>query len=92
MILTDPDLEEIYIYEKHIPTHNILKPSDWPLDHVIKDHHIRIIPDSLPQQHFQILITVTQSNIINWEHPNNHQWIDLGAFENRRNTIVPISW
>ena len=92
MILTDPDLEEIYIYEKHIPTHNLLKPSNWPVGQVIKDHHIRIIQDSLPQQHFQILITVTQSQDVDWENPNNYQWIDLGAFENRRNTIVPISW
>ena len=92
MSLTDPDLEEIYIYEKHIPTHNLLKPSNWPVGQVIKDHHIRIIQDSLPQQHFQILITVTQSQDVNWENPDNYQWIDLGAFENRRNTIVPISW
>ena len=92
MIVTDPNREEIYIYEKHIPTHNILKPSNWPVGHVIKDHHIRIIPDSLPKQRFQILITVTQSQNVDWENPNNYQWIDLGTFENKKNIIAPINW
>ena len=92
MVLTDSDLEEIYMYEKHIPTHNILKPSNWPVGQVIKDHHVRIIPDSLPQEHFKVLITVTQSKILDWANPHNYQWIDIGEFENRRNTIAPISW
>ena len=92
MILTDSELEEIYIYEKHIPTHNLLKPSNWPVGHVIKDHHIRIIPDSLPQQHFKILITVTKSPDVDWDNPHNYPWIELGEFENRKNTIAPISW
>ena len=41
MIFTNQTREEIYFYEKHIPTHNLLKPIDWPIGQVIKDHHIR---------------------------------------------------
>ena len=92
MIFTNSKLEEIYLYEKHIPTHNLLKPSNWPPGHVIKDHHIRIITDSLPQQRFRILATITQEQDLDWENPDDYQWIELGTFENKRNTIAPISW
>ena len=92
MIFTNSNLEEVYLYEKHIPTHNLLKPSRWPIGHVIKDHHIRIITDSLPKQRFRILVTVTQTPDLDWVNPNDYQWIDLGHFENKTNAIAPISW
>jgi len=92
MIFTNSNLEEVYLYEKHMPTHNLLKPSRWPIGQVIKDHHIRIITDSLPQQRFRVLVTVTQSPDLDWVSPNDYQWIELGHFENKRNAIAPISW
>ena len=92
MIFTDPTREKIYFYEKHIPTHNLLKPSDWPIGQVIKDHHIRIMPESLPQSRFRILTTVTLEPNLEWENPEKYTWIELGEFENRKNTIEPVSW
>ena len=92
MIFTNSDLEEVYLYEKHMPTHNLLKPSRWPIGQVIKDHHIRIITDSLPKQRFRVLVTVTQMPDLDWVNPNDYQWIELGHFENKTNAIAPISW
>ena len=59
---------------------------------MIKDHHIRIIPESLPQKRFRILSTVTREQDLDWEKPEKYTWIELGEFENKKNTIEPVSW
>ena len=59
---------------------------------MIKDHHIRIMPESLPQSRFRILTTVTLEPNLEWENPEKYTWIELGEFENRKNTIEPVSW
>ncbi len=90
MALFDKNLDTVYLYEKHRPTHNLLRPHEWPVDHVIKDHHMRVIPDSLPRQQFRIRVTIVAEEELDWDNLGSYKWIDLGGFENRENTIDPI--
>ena len=91
MQILSEDLETVYLYSRHIPTHNLISAEDWPVGEVIKDHHIRGMPETLPTGVYAIRLTVSQDKDLDNEKLEAYNWISLGRIANYDNRIDPIS-
>ena len=87
----DTGRDTISHYMKHMPTHNLLKPHEWPVDELVLEHHWVLIPDSLPVQGFRIQVTISTDSELDWYNLQRYKWFDLGGFEIKKNTIDPIT-
>ena len=90
MQILSEDLETEYLYSRHVPTHNLVSAESWPIGEVIKDHHIRPIPESLPVGVYAIRLTVLRDKQLELEKMESYDWISLGRIANYENRLKPI--
>ena len=91
MQILSEDLETVYLYSRHVPTHNLVSAVLWPVGEVIKDHHIRPIPEELPVGVYAIRLAILRDKQIEPKEMESYDWISLGRIANYRNRISPIS-
>ena len=91
MAFFDETTDRLSFYVKHIPTHNFLEPSRWPINQVVQESHVRWIPEDLPVQKFRVRLVVTTQPELDFENIEVYRWIDLGTFENKRNLVQPLN-
>jgi len=91
MQILSEDLETEYLYSRHVPTHNLVSAELWPVGEVIKDHHIRPIPEELPVGVYAIRLAILRDKQIEPEEIESYDWISLGRISNYENRINPIS-
>ncbi len=90
MQILSEDLETEYLYSRHVPTHNLVSAESWPIGEVIKDHHIRPIPEELPVGVYAIRLTVLRDKQLEPENLESYDWISLGRIANYENRLKPI--
>ena len=76
MGLFDESLDIAHLYLKHVPTHGLIAPQEWPVDQVIQEHHVRLIPDSLPRKKFRVRVTITTEAELDWNNLDSYKWFD----------------
>jgi hypothetical protein len=91
MQILSEDLEHIYLYSRHIPTHNLIKPTLWPVGDIIKDHHIRPIPEELPPGPYTIRIVISHEKELDDEKLESYPWIYIGRLINHENRLQPVT-
>jgi hypothetical protein len=91
MQILSEDLEHIYFYSRHIPTHNLVKPTTWPIGDIIKDHHIRAIPEELSPGVYTIRIVISHEKELDGEKLESYPWIDIGHLINHENRLKPVT-
>ena len=57
---------------------------------MIKDHHIRPIPEDLPVGVYAIRLAILRDKHIEPEKMESYDWISLGSIANYENRIKPI--
>ena len=90
MQILSEDLETVYLYSRHVPTHNLISSDKWPIGEVIKDHHIRPMPEDLPVGVYAIRLAMSQKKELDLEKLESYDWISLGRIANYENRMNPI--
>ena len=90
MQILSEDLETVYLYSRHVPTHNLVSSDKWPIGEVIKDHHIRPMPEDLPVGVYAIRLAMSQKKELDFEKLESYDWISLGRIANYENRMNPI--
>ncbi len=90
MQILSEDLETQYLYSRHVPTHNLVSPESWTIGEIIKDHHIRPMPEDLPVGVYAIRLTISRDKQLELEKMESYEWISLGRIANYENRLKPI--
>ena len=90
MQILSEDLETEYLYSRHVPTHNLVSPESWTIGEIIKDHHIRPMPEDLPVGVYAIRLTISRDKQLEPEKLESYEWISLGRIANYENRLKPI--